>query len=329
MSIPISGLAAITDGWGLAFGADSTVTVTSSMNGTSKSSTTPRYPAYIKGIDTSLTATALLLMAATYYLVIKDATPLGNYCKLPSKVISANVQALLGEVWPLGAVVTKVEEKYRNDLNSLVRWNFTPEKESRRFEQLLYIGRNDVLKEATLLDTGYTKEQMMAQDNYTSPPQYGKKYKFSKDKLFDPSQTFVPKCIQQCELENQAQERPTTRRIWLRNKSDAVKNLVLLAIWEWISLWLVIITVVSTTIYNGFAASDGNPDRYPRLVLVRVYTFAFVLHFCYTWVCFCRTYTNLVLNGCWTLLSNANFAVQIDDEVFTGIQNSHQSRVCS
>ena len=54
---------------------------------------------------------ALLLMARTYYLVISHATPLGNYCKLPSNVISANVQVLLGEVWPLAAVVAEGRER--------------------------------------------------------------------------------------------------------------------------------------------------------------------------------------------------------------------------
>jgi hypothetical protein len=58
-----------------------------------------------------LAAIALLLMARTYYLVISHATPLGNYCKLPSNVISANVQVLLGEVWPLAAVLAEGRER--------------------------------------------------------------------------------------------------------------------------------------------------------------------------------------------------------------------------
>ena len=90
-SIPVSGLAATADEWGLTLGADSTITVASPVSGSSTSSSTPRYPGYIKGIDTGLAATAILLMTGTYYLVIKHATPLGNYCKLPSEAISANV----------------------------------------------------------------------------------------------------------------------------------------------------------------------------------------------------------------------------------------------
>jgi hypothetical protein len=101
MSMPISGLTSTADGWGLTLGLESTGTVTSAINNTSGSNALHQYPAYIKGIDTGLTATAILLMAATYYLKIKHATPLGNYCKLPSKVIAANVQALLGDLWSL------------------------------------------------------------------------------------------------------------------------------------------------------------------------------------------------------------------------------------
>ena len=112
-------------------------------------------------------------------------------------------------------------------------------------------------------------------------------------------------------------ECPPTRHLWLRNKSVAVKNLVVLAIWEWMSLWLVIFMVSGTAIYNGFIDGGRNPDRYPRLVLILIYAVVFLLHFVHTWTCFCRTYTNLVLNGCWTLLSNSHFAVKMVDKLQT------------
>lgn len=324
MSMPISGLAAIADGWGHSLGDDNTITVTSVVNSTSGSNATPRYPAYIRGVNTGLTATALFLMAGTYYLVIRHATPLGNYCKLPSAVIQSNTQALLEEVWPLAAVAD-VEEWEQNEkkLPFPLPWNFpwlnSPKNESQEADRLLYIGWNDVQKEDALLDIANIDELMIGPE-YNRPRSALRssiRYIFNKSVVHSPSQTFLAKCVKHCNLQNQAPGDPPTRLLWLRNKSVTVKNLVLLAIWEWMSLWLVFIMVVGTAIYNGFAAGAGNPDRYPRLVLILVYALAFMLHFVYTWVCFCRTYTNLGLNGCWTLLSNANFAVKMVDEVKT------------
>jgi hypothetical protein len=312
ISIPISGLAATADGWGLSPGLDSTVTVTSAINSTSGSNASRRYPKYMKGVDTGLTATALLLIAGTYYLVIKHATPLGNYCKLPSKVVSANVQALLGEAWPLAANGEHIDDTVKR----FIRWNFTcipsPKAKRQQTGQLLYIGWNDIEKEDASLKTDINGENIA-----TAGLRDWSGYSRRGDLRL--GQAFVAKCVNDCDLHTQTQEVPSNRLLWLRNKSVTVKNLVLLAIWEWMSLWLVLIMVVGTTIYNGFAAGAENPDRYPRLVLILVYALAFILHFRYTWVCFCRMYTNLVLNGCWTLLSNANFAVQKAKEVSTGV----------
>jgi hypothetical protein len=62
---------------------------------------------------------------------------LGNYCKLPSGAISANVQALLRDVWPLAAAIGQEQE-------GVADWDFTSlglhKNDCQPFEQLLYIG---------------------------------------------------------------------------------------------------------------------------------------------------------------------------------------------
>jgi hypothetical protein len=150
--MPISGLSATSEGWGLELGLDNSVSLTSSATVSSGSNETLRYPAYIKGIDTGLTATAILLMAATYYLMIKHATPLGNYCKLPSKVISANLEALLGDLWPLTAKPNYDESEAapwkHNESRKGLLWTLpchnSTKDESQPGDRLLYIGWDKV-----------------------------------------------------------------------------------------------------------------------------------------------------------------------------------------
>ena len=102
--MPIPDLAAAAAGSSLALLGRNIITVTSAVDATSGSNGTTQYPAYVKGIATGLTAAALVLIAGAYYLVIGHATPLGNYCKLPSTVIQANLKVLLEEEWPAAAV---------------------------------------------------------------------------------------------------------------------------------------------------------------------------------------------------------------------------------
>ena len=120
------------------------------------------------------------------------------------------------------------------------------------------------------------------------------------------------KGIKQCQVKaqilNKQESLSEKRFLPLQTESSAVKNVVQLAIWEWVSMWLMAITVVNTAAYNGFITGESTSDRVLRLVLILIYAAAFLLHFIYTWACFLRIYTRLVFNGCWMMLANAHFA---------------------
>jgi hypothetical protein len=129
------------------------------------------------------------------------------------------------------------------------------------------------------------------------------------------------KGIKQCQAKAQDPKMQDSlskkRSVLLQTESSAVRNVVQLAIWEWVSMWLMAIAVVNTVVYNGFITDESRPDRVPRLVLILIYAAAFLLHFIYTWACFFRIYTYLVLDGCWMMLANAQFAAATRRTNFT------------
>jgi hypothetical protein len=91
--------------------------------------------------------------------------------------------------------------------------------------------------------------------------------------------------------------------------SPAIKNAILLAIWQWVSLWLVAIMVVNTVLYNGFETVEPNSDGWPRIVVVIIYAVIYVLHSIYIWGCFFGAYTFITMSASWTFLSDAGFVV--------------------
>ena len=270
----IPGVEAATSRWISAPDAGDAITVNLDTTNNPQFDGTIVYVPSVRVADTALMIMALLLAAGAYYLMILHATPLGNFCKLPSRLVNRSLQVLLGEFWP-------------SDTGFLLEHGKTP------LPRLLHFVDSAPDYHVTLLDSTHHR---------------GTLFRSVSESV---SRIFVNKSAPDRKPRSSRREVVAQGRLlWLRSKSAAVKNLVLLAIWEWVSLWLVGITVIGTAIFNGIAAGgDGNPDKYPRLGLMLAYAAAFLVHFAHTWACISRTYTNLALNGCWTLLSNAHFGV--------------------
>jgi hypothetical protein len=233
----------------------------SAIDNTTVSTGIIQFVPLVKGADTGLMAIALVLMAGTYYILIKYATDGVSAGKVPSAPLRENMQRLLEVTWPV-------------DTDRPVReWEPTkPPKPQDRQRHLLYLG-------------------FMTGDHLDSRAIKG---------------------IKQCQAKAQDPEKQESlakeRLLLLQTESSAVRSCVQLALWEWVSMWLMAIAVLNTAIYNGFITGDSNPDAVLRLVVVLIYAAAFLLHSIYVWVSFCRIYTCFVLNGCWTMLGNAHFA---------------------
>ena len=118
---------------GSASDADTAVTVHLDTTNTPQSNGTIAYVPYVRGADTALMIMALLLAAGAYYLMILHATPLGNFCKLPSRLINRSLQILLAEFWP-------------SDLSFLLENGKTP------VPRLLYLVDSATDYQVTLLD---------------------------------------------------------------------------------------------------------------------------------------------------------------------------------
>lgn len=99
------------------------------------------------------------------------------------------------------------------------------------------------------------------------------------------------------------------RALWLTSGSALTKNVVQVLIWEWVSIWLIILMTFGTLLFNGFFSDNLNPDSYPRLTVMLIYLAAHATHFCYVWL-LCLKFFSVALGGAaWSLLERAKFVV--------------------
>ena len=98
-------------------------------------------------------------------------------------------------------------------------------------------------------------------------------------------------------------------RVWVTSGSHLTKNVVQLLVWEWVSLWLIVIMVFVTLLYNGFLTNELSSDSYPRLVVTLIYALSYFCHFWYVWTICARYFTNVAAGEAWTILERAKFAV--------------------
>jgi hypothetical protein len=89
-----------------------------------------------------------------------------------------------------------------------------------------------------------------------------------------------------------------------------MRNVIQLVVWEWVSLWLVVIMISNTLLYNGIIGG-GSPtnDRYPRLALISIYSLSYMFHFVATWYVFLRVFTLITLQASWAVCFRLPFAL--------------------
>ncbi|KAI1871524.1 uncharacterized protein JN550_004518 [Neoarthrinium moseri] len=101
---------------------------------------------------------------------------------------------------------------------------------------------------------------------------------------------------------------------WLHTASPAMRNAIQLAIWQWVSLWLTVIMITNTLVYNGFITSTHTTDMGPRLFLVSLYGISNIGLFFFSMSRFCHTYTSVMWHACWAILLKAKPAIIDGDE---------------
>ena len=102
---------------------------------------------------------------------------------------------------------------------------------------------------------------------------------------------------------------PDHSRLWISSGSALTKNIVQLLVWEWVSLWLILIMLFATLLYNGFLTNELSPDSYPRLTVVIIYVLAYIAHFTYVWTICGSFFTSVAAGASWSLLQRAKFVI--------------------
>lgn len=80
-------------------------------------------------------------------------------------------------------------------------------------------------------------------------------------------------------------------------------------IWQWVSTWLMCITVATTAIYNGFFSNELSADSWPRFAVVLIYAVGFCIHAVVVWSLCLQALTQVCAGAAWSLLNRARFAV--------------------
>jgi hypothetical protein len=99
------------------------------------------------------------------------------------------------------------------------------------------------------------------------------------------------------------------RHLWVTSGSVTTKAVVQLAIWEWVSFWLMCTTVATTVIFNGFTIGVLGNDSIPRLVVIMIYAVCYLIHVCLVWSSVLHFLTQVGAGAAWSLLHWARFAV--------------------
>ena len=84
--------------------------------------------------------------------------------------------------------------------------------------------------------------------------------------------------------------------------SPVMKSLVQIAIWNYVSLWLVLVMIGNTLVYNGFLSHGVTNDSVLRLLLVGVYAVASIGHCYRTMTLLYRNFTSVLFQTCWTII---------------------------
>lgn len=84
--------------------------------------------------------------------------------------------------------------------------------------------------------------------------------------------------------------------------SPAMKSLVQIAIWNYVGLWVALVMIVITLVYNGFLSHGITNDGVIRLILVGVYAVPSIEHRYNTMTLLYRNFTSLLFQTCWTTI---------------------------
>jgi hypothetical protein len=102
---------------------------------------------------------------------------------------------------------------------------------------------------------------------------------------------------------------------WLTSGSPLTTSIFQIMVWEWVSMWLNILMIISTLLFNGLLTDTPSVDTWPRMVVVFIYTGAYWIHNYFTWGAFTNFVSNVASGATWSMLNRASFAIVDSKEI--------------
>ncbi|KAI1353276.1 hypothetical protein F5Y01DRAFT_277433 [Xylaria sp. FL0043] len=252
--------------------------ITVSVPGTGISSTAFQTSTTVRAVTLPLAILALTLTVVTYWILIKYSAQLSNQVAMPIKFPRENMNRALQQ---LGNII------YSREVNDLEGgWINYPSYELRvRGRPSFLYARSVISRERW--------ELLESAPGWRRLPRPARKL---------PQISCLP--VERGGLDFlTAAYLDDRHQITVPAGSPAMKSIVQASIWEWVAVWLALIALVNTLIYNGFGTGDKTPDMALRLFIVSIYTGAVVAHALHvTYSSIYPILSCLVFEATWELL---------------------------
>jgi hypothetical protein len=302
---------------------------------TIEANTTQLFNPSVKAGTTTLAGLSIVLITITYWILIERDGYLVSTAKIPFAPLKGNLERLLDVTWPdegqvrqdlpiaemkrgrwvaikncarkisKGKKDGKGDEDEKENGEALVEANWEVNGEGREEENGKGKGKE---KDVEKHEEG-VKKQCPIRLLYVGRLQ---------DEQHSKSDARTAKGLRQCAAKP---EETTEHKMWIIGSAPGSRSVVQMMIWEWVTMWLMLVTLVNTLLYNGFATHERTQDSWPRLVVIIALTVFLVIHVIYTWHSFSSSMTYVVASSTWSMLHRANFVVVDEAQLSAYLEN--------
>lgn len=257
-------------------------------------------PLLLKVVLSSLAALAALIVGSTYWTLMRSSNTLLHGLSLPLRAMEANMTTILEQSWHESLYdKTKSGQSLTGGL-----WYLGTTFNSLPWLTDTVIGLGGCIEFIVQGRGKRNPQERGANDTREGNIVYGYK-ELCSNMAQDPSDDDSDDGSVSTEPELSQRKQPV---LWFPTTSPVMRSVVQLVVWEWVTLWLVLIMIINTLIYNGFLGGGmATSDRFPRLFLISIYALLFLFHLWNTLYVFASTYTSVTLQASWGSVYRGSF----------------------
>ncbi|KAK1756582.1 hypothetical protein QBC47DRAFT_445265 [Echria macrotheca] len=260
-----------------------------SLNGSAPIVVTQSTP--VKAVVTVLSSIALVLVAATYLVLVTSSGRLLDGFYLPCRAVEAKMEIILRNCWPahLHALPEAAKE-------------FVPVLDN-TWPILLYVVENPSMARLGSLRPGAILYQLEQPENAMNGDR-----KVCKGAIRPDTKLSIAAGHNELRFISAYHPKINTPAVKVSTSSPAPRHLSHFVVWQWVSLWLVVILLWNTLLYNGIiGGATSTNDRYPRLFIVSIYILLFGVQLVYSFVSVPTVYEHLAEQASWKMIFQAGF----------------------